>query len=687
MAPLDPLFRPLALKGITIRNRFLSTSHAPGYAVHGNITDRYIAYESEKAKGGVGLVQFGGATAVSIENSFHYGQINGAVDAVVPQYRRMAAALHGHGAVCTVQLTHGGRRERWDDVNWLPAFAPSPLRELIHRSFPAEMEAHDIRRIRDDYAAAVRRARDGDLDGVEISTQAGTLIEQFWSPAMNRRRDGYGGSLENRMRFGLEILQSCRGAVGDDYIIGIRMPGDERLKDGLSQDDCLEIARTYAASGLIDFISVVGGTAVDYKASAEIWPTMWLPSAPYLKLAAAIRAAVAIPILHATRITDAATAVHAVSEGLVDMVGMTRAFLADPHHIAKLRQGREAEIRPCVGAGYCVDRVLMGKDALCLHNVATGRELVLDHVIEPAPGTPKTVVVVGGGPGGLEAARVSALRGHRVVLFEASGELGGQVLLAARATWRRELLGIARWLAGEMARLGVDVRLNTLATASDVVAETPDVVVIATGGLPETGQFPGRDLAATVWDVLSGDIASLREGGCREALVVDMSGGHAPLSCAEVLASKGAQVELVTPDRAPGLELSDTNLGAHMAEIYRAGIKVTPDTRLVSLSRRGNGLVARLANGYSGAESERRIDLLVADSATLPNADLYEELKPLSHNAGAVDLVRLVAARAQPANGSTGDRGGFSLYRIGDAWAARNIHAAMLDAMRLCRDL
>ena len=177
---------------------------------------------------------------------------------------------------------------------------------------------------------------------------------------------------------------------------------------------------------------------------------MWLPSAPYLKLAAAIRAEVAIPILHATRITDAATAVHAVTEGLVDMVGMTRAFLADPHHVAKLRQGREAEIRPCVGAGYCVDRVLMGKDALCLHNVATGRERILGHVVERSSGPPKTVVVVGGGPGGLEAARVSALRGHRVVLFEASGELGGQILLAARATWRRELLGIARFLGGEM---------------------------------------------------------------------------------------------------------------------------------------------------------------------------------------------------------------------------------------------
>src|ERR687892_2049243 len=214
MAPLDPLFRPLALKGVTIRNRFLSTSHAPGYAVNGDITDRYVRYEAEKAKGGVGLVQFGGATSVSIENSFHYGQINGAVDKVIPQYRRMAAAIHGHGAACTVQLTHGGRRERWDDANWLPAFAPSGLRELIHRSFPAEMEDHDIRRIREDYAAAVRRACTGDLDGAEISMQAGTLLEQFWSPAMNRRGDAYGGSLENRMRFGLEVLEACRTAAG-----------------------------------------------------------------------------------------------------------------------------------------------------------------------------------------------------------------------------------------------------------------------------------------------------------------------------------------------------------------------------------------------------------------------------------------------------------------------------------------
>src|SRR4029453_1494268 len=318
MAQLAPLFSPLTIKHITIKNRFLSTSHAPGYAVLGDITDRYVAYEAEKAKGGVGLAQVGRATGVLVENSFHYGQINGATDHVIPQYRRMAAAIHAHGAYCTVQLTHGGPRERWDDLNWLPAFAPSPLRELIHRSFPAEMEAHDIHRIREDYVAAVRRARDGDLDGVEISIQAGTLIEQFWSPAMNRRTDGYGGSRRNRMRFGLEILEACRKGVGDDFLIGIRMPGDEMLKGGLSREDCIETARTHAASGLIDFISVVGGTAVDYKASAQIWPTMWIPSAPYLKLAGAIKSAAKIPILHASRIADAATAVHAVNEGYLD---------------------------------------------------------------------------------------------------------------------------------------------------------------------------------------------------------------------------------------------------------------------------------------------------------------------------------------------------------------------------------
>ena len=458
------------------------------------------------------------------------------------------------------------------------------------------------------------------------------------------------------------------------------MPGDEMLDGGLTHEDCIAIAAAYAASGLIDFISVVGGTAIDYHASARIWPTMWVPSAPYLRLAAGIKAAASIPVLHATRITDAATAAHAVKEGLVDMVGMTRALIADLHHVNKLREGREAEIRPCVGAGYCVDRVLMGEDALCLLNVATGREAALPQVIERTSGDRKRIVVVGGGPGGLEAARVAAERGHSVILFEAAAELGGQVVLAARPTWRRELIGIVRWLAGRVDRLGVEVRLNTLAEADDVMGEAPDVVVIATGGLPEAGHFTGRELAGTVWDVLSG----AREAG-RDVLIFEESGGHAPLSCADFVAAKGARVEIATPDRAVGLELSDTNLGAHMSELCRKGVVITPDVRLVELARAGNKLEAVLVNAYSRARSERIVDQVIGDYGTVPHTDLYLALKPLSRNLGELDLTALAEARPQTVDGSAAGR--FFLYRIGDAWASRNIHAAMLDAMRVCKDL
>ena len=674
------LFSPLSIGRLRIRNRLLSTSHAPGYAVGGHITERYMRYQEEKARGGVGLTQFGGATAVSIENSFHYGQINGAHDAVVPEYRAMAARIHEHGAACMVQLTHGGRRERWDSAHWLPAFSASCRRELIHRSFPVEMEGHDIARIHRDYAQAVRRAREGGLDGVEISCQAGTLIEQFWSPALNHREDDYGGSFENRMRFGLEVLEAVRREVGHDFIVGIRMPGDEMLEGGLSREDCLAIAKAHALHGSIDFISVVGGQASDYKSSARIWPTMWLPTAPYLGLASAIRAQANVPVFHATRVTDASTAEHAVADRHVDMIGMTRAFIADPHFAVKVARGDEADVRPCVGAGYCVDRVISGKDALCIQNPATGREGTLPQIIVPSPGPRRRVVIVGGGCGGLEAARVSAERGHEVVLFEAAGALGGQILLAARATWRRELAGIAHWLADRIERLGVDIRLNRTAEAADVTAEDPDVVVVATGGLPNVGHFEGAEHVTTVWDVLGGHAES---GG--RVLIHDENGSHQGPSCAEHLASRGARVEVVTPDRALCNEMAETNQGAHLNELYRHGVRIRPDTRLVAVRREGNHLVASLANMFTGEREEREVDQVVGDHGTLPNDALYFDLESGSTNLGEVDLEAMAGGRPQRL--CTNPNGAYQLFRVGDAWTSRNIHAAMLDSVRLCKDL
>jgi 2,4-dienoyl-CoA reductase-like NADH-dependent reductase (Old Yellow Enzyme family) len=680
MAVYDVLFEPLTIKNVTIPNRFMSTSHQPGYAAGGHTTERYVRYEAEKAKGGVGLIQFGGATTVSVENSYYYGQLNGSVDTVVPQLRRMAVAVHEHGAVCTIQITHGGRRERWDIDSWLPAFAPSCRRELMHRAFPAALEDHDIRRICRDYAEAACRVRDGDVDGVEITALPPGMIGQFWSPLTNVRSDDYGGSLENRMRFGLKVFEAVRREVGDDYVVGMRFSADEMMKGGLTDEDCIEIVGIYADSGLLDFVSVVGGHSSDYKSTHDMYPTMQKPSATYLGLASAVKARVNLPVFHATRITDAATAAHAVGDGRIDMVGMTRAFMADPHHVNKLREGRETDIRPCVGATYCIDRVTVGVEALCLHNVATSREQFLSHAISPSDGARRRVVVVGGGPGGLEAARVAASRGHEVILFEAASALGGQLTLASKATWRRDLMSIVDWLAGQLEKLGVDVRLNCLADAEQVLAEAPDVVVIATGGLPKVGHFEGSELATTVWDLLAGQV----EPG-EEVLFFDEAGSQAALSCAEFAASQGSEVELVSPDRVHGLEVGLINLAAHMSELYRQRVTFTVDKRLTAVRASGNKLVAVLENTYLDQVEERVVDQVVGDYGTAPNEDLYLALKPDSRNLGELDLKAL--AMFAPQTIDINPEGRFFLYRIGDAWAGRNVHAAMLDAMRICKDL
>ena len=295
MTQTDPLLQPFQLKHLRLKNRILSTSHEPSYAEDAKPKLRYQLYQEEKAKGGVALTMFGGSANIAPDSPAAFGQIYVGDDSIIPYFQQMAERIHRHGAAVMCQITHMGRRTYWDTENWLPTIAPSSVREPAHRSFPKEMEIADIKRVIKAYGAAARRCKEGGLDGVEIESY-GHLFDSFWTPLVNRRVDEYGGSLDNRMRFSLEILAEIRKQVGDDFIVGIRMSGSEMLEGGLSPEESLEIAVRHAESGLIDFVNVVGADATTDLGISKLIPTMGQRTAPYTELARTIRAAIRLPV-------------------------------------------------------------------------------------------------------------------------------------------------------------------------------------------------------------------------------------------------------------------------------------------------------------------------------------------------------------------------------------------------------
>jgi len=648
------LFTPIRVGAVTLKNRIFSTGHAEAMAEDGKPGPRLRAYHEAKARGGVALTIVGGSTSVHPSSpATAWNLVANHDDAIVPAYRALADAVHRHDCLVLAQLTHLGRRGQSDVEGWHVLLAPSQVPEKVHREVPHEIEPEQIAMLVQAFGDAARRCREGGLDGIEISAAHNHLVDQFWSPLFNRRTDEYGGSLENRLRFGFEVLGEIRRQVGRDFVVGVRISGDELTDGGLGAEDMAEIARRLAASGLVDFLSIIGGGTHTLPLQAAAIPNMSFPNAVYVPLAAAVKAAVpGMPIFHATRIVDPIHAEQILAEGAIDVVGMTRALIADPDMPRKAREGRFDDIRQCVGANEgCIDRIYQGKPVTCIQNPQAGREAELAEVT-PAR-VPKRVVVVGGGVAGLETARMATVRGHRVVLFERDAEVGGQVRVAARAAARADYAGIVRFLARQVEKLGVEVRLGVEATPELVLAVEPDAVVVATGSHPWLPPLPGLDGKHVVTDR---DVLLDRVPVGDRVVLVDDVHTQQGLSTAEVLLDRGKQVEVVSRLFYPGQDIGITSIIPLYQRLFAKGVVLTPHTELVAVE----GSTVLVTNVHSGAERRiEGVDTVVLSMGSRSTDALYRALR------GRVS----------------------ELHAAGDCVAPRGVHHAILEGTRVARAL
>ena len=587
MSDFRYLFTPVSIGHLEVKNRICCSGHADALAVDGLPQDVERRYYEEKARGGVGFMMcFGSASVHPTSTARDWNGVELFDDRVIPHLRLFSEAMHRYDVPVVSQITHRGRRGRSVDL-WNRLYAPSDVREPNHRENPHPVSEEKLGEFVEAFASAANRLKEGGFDGCEVMASHCHLIDQFWTQNVNRRGDQYGGRLENRLRFGREVIDAIRKRVGRDFIVGIRLTGDDFTERGLDNQTMLEICKHLDDDGQLDYFNVIGGSAETYVGESAAVPNMAYELGCYTHLSASIRQVVNIPVIATGRIVDPVQADKIIAEGQADLCIMNRALIADPHMPNKARSSQIDDIRQCMGYNEgCIDRIYTGRGVTCVQNPVIGREK--DWAELARARDLRRVIVVGGGPAGLESARVAAARGHSVVLFERETELGGQTLIARRAPKRGDFDGAIRWSSAQCRKLGVEFRMGCEASATDLLQEDPDVVIIATGADARVPEIENLDQASvcSAWDVLRGadELGDV-------VLVIDEEYGHQGPSVADYLVQNGKDVDILTSQETLANFLGATVRPPVLTRLFRQGVQAF--THLEASRIEGNLLIAR----------------------------------------------------------------------------------------------
>jgi mycofactocin system FadH/OYE family oxidoreductase 2 len=664
MTPYPNLFSPLQIGGVTVRNRIMQTAHVKLFAYNAVDSERNVAYQAARAKGGAGLL-ITGNRVVHPTSTTGFPRVAWAYrpDALEAD-RRLTDAVHEHGAAIFAQLNHFGLNATSDSADdYRVLWGPSAVKSPAYGETPKAMEPEDIQEVVEWWGRSAELTREGGFDGTEVHISHSYLLHQFLSPLYNKREDEYGGSFENRLRFAREVIEEVRRRAGSDWVVGVRISLTDFIPGALDIDDAVRASQMLRDDGSIDYVNV---TAAGYHNIYRAIEPSDEPDGYLVDLSAQLKAALPdLPVFTVGGIKDAALAEEIVAAGKADMVAMTRAQIADPEFANKVAEGREDEIFHCIrGNQGCIGRVFKGMPIACTVNPAAGRERRFgEGTLRPAE-DPARWLVVGGGPAGMKAAETLARRGHEVTLFEREDRLGGQVNLILRTPGRDEFAWITRDLETQMRKAGVELCLGTEATAETVRDSAADSVLVATGALPSrTGfssvnplvdELPGADgeNVLTVWDVL---LESRPVG--KRVVVLDDDGSRYAAGVTEVLLDRGCEVELVSrwPALFPGV-MTTLDMPHLYGRLLGKGLVYRLNTWASSID--GDGVT--LFNLYTGAEERLQgVDSVVLATGPKANDELYFALKGVVPN----------------------------LHRIGDCVAPRKLDHAIYEGYLAGREL